>query len=397
VLYRPEAFDEITARPWDEGRVRGEIGRIVADADAAYDQATLWPAEEWDGWRSPLPLKTLYVGAAGLAWALAALHGRGHAETNLDPANVVAKALEAWRVTPGVLTMLDLPSPAHAALFHGETGILTVHWLLAPSDEIANELHEHVSANVLNEANDLFWGAPGTMLAARLMLEQTGESRWADVWSQSGGELMRRRDDNGVWTVRLHGQEGRGLGPAHGVVGNVLALRQGLERPDREDLERDTAALLARTAVLEDGLVNWPGRADGSLQTDEGEIRVQWCVGAPGIIVSAADYHDEELLLGGARLIWAAGPHGDEKGASICHGTAGNGYAFLKTFERTGDEEWLDRARRFAMHALEQVERLKTVRGRGRYSLWTGDIGTALFAADCVDAQARYPILDAWE
>ena len=32
--------------------------------------------------------------------------------------------------------------------------------------------------------------------------------------------------------------------------------------------------------------------------------------------------------------------------------------------------------------------------GRGRYSLWTGDVGTALFAAACLDADARYPIID---
>jgi Lanthionine synthetase C-like protein len=78
------------------------------------------------------------------------------------------------------------------------------------------------------------------------------------------------------------------------------------------------------------------------------------------------------------------------KGAGICHGTAGNGYAFLKAFERTGDELWLERARRFAVHALCQVER----RGQGRYSLWTGDVGTALFAADCLEGRADYPVLD---
>jgi DUF1680 family protein len=82
-----------------------------------------------------------------------------------------------------------------------------------------------------------------------------------------------------------------------------------------------------------------------------------------------------------------------EKGPGICHGTAGNGYAFLKLFARTGDERWLERARRFAMHALEQVER----RGRGRYSLWTGDPGVALFAADCLDARSAYPVLEAWD
>ena len=124
---------------------------------------------------------------------------------------------------------------------------------------------------------------------------------------------------------------------------------------------------------------------------------LQWCSGAPGIVISAADYLDEELLLAGAELVWQAGPHGDEKGYGICHGTAGNGYALLRTFECTGDEQWLERARRFGVHALEQAARHEGTRGRRRYSLWTGDVGAALYAADCLDARARYPILDTWD
>jgi hypothetical protein len=86
--------------------------------------------------------------------------------------------------------------------------------------------------------------------------------------------------------------------------------------------------------------------------------------------------------------VWRAGPPTPEKGPGICHGTAGNGYALLAAFERTGDEQWLERARRFAVHALGQVG------GRApRYTLWTGDIGAAVFAADCVDANTRYPVL----
>lgn len=123
-------------------------------------------------------------------------------------------------------------------------------------------------------------------------------------------------------------------------------------------------------------------------------IRLQWCTGAPGIIAGAWEYLDEELLLAGAELVWQAGAHGDEKGHGICHGTSGNGFALLKAFARTDDERWLERARRFAVHALAQAERLGTVNGRRRYSLWTGDVGTALFAAACLDADARYPIFD---
>ena len=158
-------------------------------------------------------------------------------------------------------------------------------------------------------------------------------------------------------------------------------------------LHEQTASLLARTAVVDDGLANWPLWVGAPLELDDGEIRTQWCAGAPGMVASAAAYLEEELLLAGARLTWRAGPPGMEKGSSICHGTAGNGYALLKTFARTGDEEWLARARRFAVHALEQVER----RGHGRYSLWTGDLGVALYAADCLEPRTAYPILETWE
>jgi len=41
------------------------------------------------------------------------------------------------------------------------------------------------------------------------------------------------------------------------------------------------------------------------------------------------------------------------------------------------------------------VRRGRAERGRGRYSLWTGDIGVALYAADCLDSRSAYPIVDA--
>jgi hypothetical protein len=49
------------------------------------------------------------------------------------------------------------------------------------------------------------------------------------------------------------------------------------------------------------------------------------------------------LLLKGGELTWRAGPLA--KGSNLCHGTGGNGYAFLKLFRRTGmSAGWLGRA-----------------------------------------------------
>ncbi len=45
----------------------------------------LWPAHEWDGWQTPKPVADLYVGAAGVVWALDRLRERGYAETSARP------------------------------------------------------------------------------------------------------------------------------------------------------------------------------------------------------------------------------------------------------------------------------------------------------------------------
>ncbi|HEV3479342.1 MAG TPA: LanC-like protein [Gaiellaceae bacterium] len=388
VLYRPEAFERATDEQWDEERVGRRIRDIVADTDDALrGPKLLWRADSWDGWHATSPMKNLYVGAAGVLWALDELRRRGYAETRLDLADLALRNLELFRARPDFMKGINLPSPRESSLLEGETGILLVAYRLVPSTSLADDLHARVRANVDNEADEIMWGAPGTMIAARLMLRWTGDDRWAEAWRESAEALRGRRDEQGLWTQRLHGHEIRFLTPPHGLVGNVLALLQGGRDAA---LERDTAAVLARLAVVEDGLANWPLREGGALVAADGEIKVQWCAGAPGIVVAGAEYLDEELLLAGAELVWRAGPPRMEKGPSICHGTAGNGYAFLKVFGRTGDELWLERARRFAVHALNQVKR----RGHGRYSLWTGDLGTAIYAADCLDARPTYPLLD---
>jgi len=97
VLYEPAEFDRLTDEPWDPARVEDAIAAIVADADAAFDAAELWPAHEWDGWEEPLPLKSLWVGAAGVIWALDALRRRGHAETSLHLAEAALRTLELER------------------------------------------------------------------------------------------------------------------------------------------------------------------------------------------------------------------------------------------------------------------------------------------------------------
>src|SRR5712691_2241543 len=380
MLYEPDRFDRLIDEPWVRAHVEGAIATIVADVDAAFGLDRLWPVvNEWDEYRDGQPAKVLYTGAAGVSWALETLRRGGHAETSLDLAAAALRALELERAEP------DAAEDEHyrpGSLLHGETGPLLVAFLLSSDAQLADDLHELVHGNVANPTDDIGWGAPGTLLAALAMHEWTGEARWMEAARESAVGLRARRGDDGLWR---QDDDYRGLGTLHGAAGNTLALLR--IEPD-ETLAAETAALLARHAVREAGLANWPGAPGRQLG------RLQWCTGAPGILAGAWEYLDEELLLAGAELIWRAGAHRDEKGHGLCHGTSGNGFALLKAFARTGDERWLERARRFAVHALAQAERIATANGRRRYSLFTGDVGTALFAAACLEGDARYPIID---
>jgi hypothetical protein len=368
VLYEPGAFEPLTGERWDEARVRDGIAAIVADTDAAFDPDELWPAHEWDGWQAALPMKNLYVGAAGVVFALDDLRRRGHAETTLDLTAAALRALERWRAEPDYLEGEVVPEPPESGLLTGETGILLVACRLG--HRLDEDLKDRIRANFSNPAEDLMWGTPGTLIAAASM-------GWDDLAREAAGELASRRDADGLWEQRLWGTSFRGIGTVHGLAGNVCALLQ-VDDPRNDTLRAESAAALARAATREDGLANW---------SSEGKL--QWCASAPGVVSAARDYLDEELLLAGAELVWRAGAPGAEKGHGICHGTSGNGFALLAAFERTEDELWLERARRFAVHALAQAARMP-----GRYSLFTGGVGTALFAAACLEADARYPVLE---
>jgi hypothetical protein len=363
-LFRPSEHEPLVAAEWDEARVEEAIRTIVADAEAAFDGAR-WPfhpADEIDD--SP---NTLYLGVAGMAWALEALGSSGWGDAVLG-------ALERYRHEPdGGEKWAYAPS-----YLGGECGIALVGFRLTGDAALADRLHELVLANLDDEWNEMLWGAAGSLLAAEAMLAWTGEPRWEAAWDALADELEASRDPDGLWTQRRLGEQ-RYLGVGHGYAGNQLALSH------RRTVDVD--AVLARLALREGPLANWPpGEGSGP-----DEIRVQWCHGAPGIVAALGDVMDEELAVAAGKLTWRAGPIA--RGSSLCHGAAGNAYAFLVLHRRTGDELWLDRARAFGMHAIGQVERERAALGRGRYSLFTGDIGVALFLRHLLDGEHRFPVL----
>src|SRR5918996_617164 len=239
VLYEHAQFEPLIDEPWVPARVEDSIAAIVADADAAFDPEALWPAHEWDGWEEPLPLKSLYAGAAGVIWALDALRRRGHAASSLDLPAAALHTLELKRAAP------DFAADEHyhpASLLCGETGPLLVAFRLTSDPGLADELDVLVRANVANPTDDISWGAPGTLLAALAMGEWTREPRWEEAALETATALRARRGDDGLWR---QDDDYRGLGTLHGAAGNTLALLR--VEPD-ETLAAETAAVLARHA-----------------------------------------------------------------------------------------------------------------------------------------------------
>jgi hypothetical protein len=365
MLFSPEAHEVLADEPWNAERARAAIVSIVADTESAFDDGWVThPQDVVEEEDASTRFRTVYCGGAGVVDGLHRLARRGFVELRRDYVPYLEHSLEA---PP------DFPDEdPERSFWGGETGIRLVLQRLAPSQANVERLSELIAANERDERCELMWGSPGTILVGReLGLDVSASVEW----------LHGRRDTDGLWTQQLSGHSRRFLGPAHGFAGCVLALGD----------VTDVTETLQRFAVEEDGLVNWPGLAGMELGANrDGQIRMQWCHGAPGIVATLAHILDEELALAGGELTWRAGPL--RKGANLCHGTAGNGYAFLALLDRTGDERWLTRARAFAMHAAAQVEHSRSEYGQGRYTLWTGDLGTALYLADCIDGGGKLPL-----
>jgi hypothetical protein len=163
---------------------------------------------------------------------------------------------------------------------------------------------------------------------------------------------------------------------------------------DWQQWEQRIVQTIERTASQDGGFTNWRAHLI-TLPGEAPRFLMQFCHGAPGFVICLAELpHSalDKLLLSAGETIWAAGPL--IKGANLCHGTGGNGYAFLKLYQRTGDPLWLHRARAFAMHGIAQTAAARAKHGQGQYSLWTGDLGFAIYLWDCLTGTPRFPTLD---
>lgn len=398
-LFDRARHDALTVTPWREAAALSEIRRIAEAAVAAFDPATGWRCHPLDEPATPDERHhSLYMGSAGVIWALEHLARVGAIERRIDFSNFVAGLVERNR-----RTMPDAPH-GHASFLLADAGLLLLQWTSTHDDGVAQRLHDTVAGNLSNPVREALWGSPGTVLAAIHMAEATGQSRWVALVRQAVDILfdeLERDPQTGtpIWEQDLYGRRRRLLGAGHGFVGNVYPSLRAAAMLDADRVSAYAGAALQtlQATALHDGEgINWHPVIDTPQALAGRTPLVHDCHGAPGVVCRLAGMPRDDawdaMLLGAGELTWRAGPL--TKGASLCHGTAGSGMAMLKLWRRTGDERWLRRARALAMHVIEQVERLRALHGMGRHSLWTGDLGAACFLWNCVAGDDAYPTLD---
>ena len=408
MLFVPDHHEALRGEAWSEPPVREAIARMAAAACAAFDPLTLWPIHPRDRLdeAGALPMASLYSGAAGMIWALERLKRDGLADVAIDFDATIAGLLEHNRRFNAAA---EIPSPSY---FLGDAGVLLLQWKRLRDPAAADALFALAEGNLHNPTLEPLWGSSGTLIAVLHLLDDLSEpaqrQRWQDLLQRGAAILFDQmhkvrhsaHPDTEVWlwTQDMYGKKMDYLGAGHGFAGNLFPVVHGARWLDAGlvvQFEERALQTLGVSAEREGHALNWEPVFDRSACNDPRRPMMQDCHGAPGIVCRLAGTRSpglRELLVAAGEAVWAAGPLAKPPG--LCHGTDGNGYAFLKLHAMTGEARWLDRARAFAMHALKQSETEALRQGELRFTVWSGDLGLALYLSSCLRADPAFPTLD---
>ena len=402
MLHDPTRHEALQRTPWDAKQAQQAINDIVMDTEKSFTPQGDWPQHPLDadadaeaGAELHPGVPPLYYGSCGVFWALHYLQDVGAVTLQRsyhDQADALLQRNRAW--------LGDGADKESASYLMGETPIQMWRFGAAPTEATAARLLALIAGNIDHPARELMWGAPGTLLAALFLHERTGDERFAELFRATAAKLWSQLEwseefECQYWTQDLYGSPCSYLDAVHGFVATASPLIRGcalLPAADWAAWQLCIENTVQRTATWQGGHANW--RAWLTPPSTR-PMLMQYCHGAPGFIICLADLPGsalDTLLAAAGEAVWTAGPL--KKGSNLCHGTGGNGYAFLKLHERTGNAVWLERARAFAMHGIAQTHAHASEHGQMRHSLWTGDPGFAIYLWDCLRGEAAFPTLD---
>tara|TARA_R110000737_G_scaffold274043_1_gene280935 strand:+ start:635 stop:1840 length:1206 start_codon:yes stop_codon:yes gene_type:complete len=399
MLFDIKRHELLTATLWDHKIVEKEIISIIDDIEQSLLPNACWPTHPLDAESYPKigPKWSAYAGAAGAIHGLQILKNYGYNARNLS--HLLADVHSSFIKSPDV--------SVEPGLQIGEIGILMPRLLAEPENQkLSQYLLKCMEKTIDLPLYEITSGQSGMMHAALALYRKTDDICWKNIFVKGAKSLMDHWEEDAEtgewhWQSQVFGPKRHYYGACHGITGNANILLQGadlLPTSYSEVIINRTISTLNISAKRAANLTNWVLCTKPNID----KLLVQWCHGAAGIVTAMAMTPKnnslnskllDKILVSTGELVWQAGPL--VKGANICHGTSGNGYAFLYLYKRTGNSIWLDRARKFAIHAVEQCKKDRLHYGQGRYTLWTGDAGLAIYLHHCLYPEnAAIPGLD---
>lgn len=177
------------------------------------------------------------------------------------------------------------------------------------------------------------------------------------------------------------------IGAAHGVGGILFVLLAARAYISEEMLISHIKPTLDYLVTLQYPSGNFPSSISGSSAPTNDKL-LHWCHGAPGVVhlllrAHKIWPHNKDSYLVRAMLcgqaIWKRGLL--KKGYGICHGVAGNAYAFLGLWKATNEAKYLYQAAVFAEWCFEYGQRGCRVPDRP-LSLFEGVAGSIYLLSD---------------
>ncbi|XP_038604958.1 glutathione S-transferase LANCL1 [Tachyglossus aculeatus] len=251
-------------------------------------------------------------------------------------------------------------------------------------------------------ADELLYGQVGYIYALLFVNRSFGQERVpqshiqqvCDMVLESGENLAKKRNFTAKTPLMYEWYQEYYIGAAHGLAGIYYYLMQPCLRVSQAKLHNVVKPSVDFVCRLKFPSGNYPPCVG-----DTRDQLVHWCHGAPGVVYMLAQaykvFNEPQYLsnaLQCAEVIWKFGLL--KKGYGLCHGTAGNAYAFLALYNLTQDVKFLYRACKFAEWCLDYGEHGCRTPDTP-FSLFEGMAGTIYFLADLlVPTKAKFPAFE---
>ncbi len=288
-MFDPARHEKCIDKTWDPALVTETINRCF-ETDEGYLQAKAWHTNPEHGANI-----TLYEGGLGVLWGLHYLTHALDREARLNIPELAGEIYNDFERYEGVNLVEGGVVNPEGSYFLGRTGALNALQKLNPEryPEYQEQLLELARSNIANPSLEALWGGSGSILAIlNNLVRAPNDSALAQLFLEQFDYLMDQLKPAGdysclIWTQDLYGRTPRLTGAGHGFVGNVFPFLRGqdfLTPERREKLLEITANTVIRTASEASGLANWQMNLDGS-PDGRPNFLVQWCHGAPGVIM----------------------------------------------------------------------------------------------------------------